>query len=799
MLQLLNRPCVNVRTALLLFAAVSMAACSSSAERARSYYDSGMKLLEAHDNVRAAIEFKNALKLDKSLLPAWRSLAKADELTGQKGELVPILRSIVELDPNDNAAKVELARLLLAAGAFDEAVNLVNAAKEADSQNADIRALRALVLFKLNDTAGAVQEANAALAIDPGNAGATIVLAAERLGRGDSKGALQLLDQKGVTQDIGIDVFKLKILAQIQDLPQIEALLRKLVDLYPKEPEFRKRLVQLYVFQHRADDAEREERALLAITPTDTNAELDLVRLLYTIKGPDAARKEIDARIEAGGEVFPYQIALADLDFAQSKFAEGEQLLEGLIRGQSSPEHVLAAQIKLAENYLARKQIEAANALVSDILRKDSRNNNGLKLRAAVHIERGELEAAINDLRQALNDQPRSTELMLLLATAYERSGSIELAEKQFADAMKTSNFDPAVGLNYVAFLQRRGNAARAEDVLTELGSRWPQNVQILSALGEVRLARQNWVGAQEVAQALRRVNQTQGIADQILGASLIGRNKFDESIGVLRGAYDAQPLAVRPMYSLVRAFVAAKQTDRAIGFLQTVLKSNPSNAEAHVLLGAIQLSNNNPDQALKSFRTAIEVQPKDAEGYRALANLYAAQNKNEEALNIIQKGIETQPDSEILQLMQAGLLERTGDFEAAISTYESLMSKDPGSLVVLNNLASLLADHRSDQASLDRARSLAAGLRQSPVPQFKDTVGWISYLQGEYNAAVPLLEDAASAISNRAIIHYHLGMSYMATGQPEKASEQLRLGLSQNPDGDLKSKIEAALKKVAS
>ena len=95
---------------------------------------------------------------------------------------------------------------------------------------------------------------------------------------------------------------------------------------------------------------------------------------------------------------------------------------------------------------------------MTEILRKDDRNTSGLKLRASIRLEHGQLDAAIADLRQALNDQPRSAELMLLLASAYERSGSIELAEKQYADATKASNFDAVVGLNYVAFLQRRGN-----------------------------------------------------------------------------------------------------------------------------------------------------------------------------------------------------------------------------------------------------------------------------------------------------------------------------------------------------
>jgi len=40
------------------------------------------------------------------------------------------------------------------------------------------------------------------------------------------------------------------------------------------------------------------------------------------------------------------------------------------------------------------------------------------------------------------------------------------LLTKQFADATKASGFDAKVGLEYVAFLQRRGSVARAEDIL---------------------------------------------------------------------------------------------------------------------------------------------------------------------------------------------------------------------------------------------------------------------------------------------------------------------------------------------
>src|SRR6185312_9835265 len=200
--------------------------------------------------------------------------------------------------------------------------------------------------------------------------------------------------------------------------------------------------------------------------------------------------------------------------FADGNARDAELLLEKLAaEPNTSAERTLMAQAKLAEMYLSHKKVDAAESLLSKILEKDKRNATALKLRASIQMDRGKFDAAIADLRQALNDQPRSAELMALLATAYERSGSMELADKQFADALRVSNFEAGVGLNYAAFLRRRGSVARAEDILVELASRAPGNVAILSTLAEARLTRQNWAGAQEVADALRKAGDQRGIA----------------------------------------------------------------------------------------------------------------------------------------------------------------------------------------------------------------------------------------------------------------------------------------------
>ena len=286
-------------------------------------------------------------------------------------------------------------------------------------------------------------------------------------------------------------------------------------------------------------------------------------------------------------------------------------------------------------------------------------------------------------------------------------------------------------------------------------------------------------------------------MGDQIQAAALSGQGKFGDSARVLEGVLTNAPGAVQPMSALVNSLVRAQKLDEAVDLLQKALKANPENAEALVLLGSVQLQKNQPDQAVQSFQAAIERQPKDAAGYQALANFYIRNKKVGEAEKVIRTGLEAQPNNFALRLALAGILELKGDYEAAITGYEEMMKLDPGSLIAANNLASLLSEYRTDKTSIDRASSIAAVLRKSEVPSFKETLGWIDYLQGNYASATSLLEQAAAALPERPLIRYHLGMSYIGVAQLGKASEQFKKALELAPDKALEQKIRAAQRKT--
>lgn len=784
------------RTILVGFALLCLSACSSPEERAQSYLARGEQFAAKNDDVKAGIEFRNALRNKKDLLPAWRGLAKIEEKRKNYEALGPLLRTIVELDPSDVDARLKLGRLMLLAGAASQALALINPALEGEKPPASLLALRATIMFRLNDTDAALRDAHRVLEIEPKNLDALLVISFAQLSRGDADGALRTIEavQADPDQEVALILMRLQIFEKMKDVKRIETEARRLLEIASDKQAVRKQLVRFYLANRRELDAERELRTAASAEPDNFEAGMEVIRFVILTKGRDAGRQEFAERIKAGGDVVPYQIALAQLEYLAGNKREANQTLEQLVAKTTNLESKRKIQVALASMLVADKNLNAAEGVISEILKSDKRNADGLKLRALINIERGQFENAIANLRDALNDQPRSVELLQVIAQAYEKSGSIELADKSFADATRASNFAPDAGLMYASFLERRSNISHLEDLLTELATRNINNVEVWSSLGRVRLQRGDWVGAQQAADVLKRLGDRR--ADELRGEALSGQNKINEGIQALHEAFSRNANNIRPMVALVRAYLRASKPDEAETFLKGVLTASPNNAEAYALLGTTRLAKGQREQAEADFKTAIKKQPNNVIGYNALAELYFREKQNDEALKTMQAGLRERPDDFGLQLGLAAVLEAKGDIDGAIREYESMLEKRPDSLIVVNNLASLLSDYRGDKESLGRAQSLTAVLRKSNIPNFKDTLGWVYYQSGDYRNALPLLEEAVAVLPNQSLVRYHLGMTYIALGQRDRGLEQLKKADElEQAETITKKKIQSALK----
>src|SRR5271155_2817530 len=97
----------TIRSTLLVLAVFQLAGCGSPEDRARDYYEHGMKLFSEHDNAKAAIELRNAVRLKKDMIEAWKALAEIDEINRNWPGVVTDMRAVVEFAPNDVSARLK--------------------------------------------------------------------------------------------------------------------------------------------------------------------------------------------------------------------------------------------------------------------------------------------------------------------------------------------------------------------------------------------------------------------------------------------------------------------------------------------------------------------------------------------------------------------------------------------------------------------------------------------------------------------------------------------------------------------
>lgn len=776
----------QVAAALLVASSLGLVACSSPEEKVAGFYKKGQTYLEAGDFVKARLEFQNALQINPNSVPAMFGMVAIAERNSDWPRAYGLLSKVVELDPKHVEAQIKLGKLLLAGGQLDKALATSEAATALQPDSPDTLALRAAVMFKLDDRKAALDLAQQALARNPKHIDALVVLASERLAADDAAGAVAFLDRalEGNERDVALQLIKVQALEKMAQLDGAEEIFKKLIAFYPDNKVFRHILAQFYLIHNKRDLAEAQYRAVVKDNPTDLEAKLDVVRFLGNTQGPEAAAGELTALIKADPKAHDLKLTLAGIRLQQNQRDQAQVLWREVMDQAGDDAAGLRARGALATDLLGRGKKEEANQLIADVLTKDARNEQGLLLRAGVAMDERRLDDAVGDLRTILRDVPSSARAHALLARAHELQGAKDLAQDHFARAAQAGKFAPAFGMAYAEFLMRSGKARQVEDVLRETLRVAPRHMPAYRLLAQAYLNTGNLVGAQGVADQVAKLGDQGVAANQIQGAVAAARNQFETSISSFKKAYELSPTEAQPMVALVRTYLRAGKVKEAQAFLQSVVAASPDNAGARVLQAQLALQGGNRDTARQGFEAALQRDPQNGAAYLGLVNVLAGENKLDEADQVLERALKEMPGDFGMRLARAGLMEQANKVDEAIALYEQLLKERPNADVVANNLASLLADFRSDAASHKRAHELAQRLRDTNIPQFKDTVGWTNHLVGKHGDAAKLLKDAASEIPDLPVVHYHLGMTELAQNNPAAARQSLQRALDMAAKG---------------
>jgi predicted Zn-dependent protease len=244
--------------------------------------------------------------------------------------------------------------------------------------------------------------------------------------------------------------------------------------------------------------------------------------------------------------------------------------------------------------------------------------------------------------------------------------------------------------------------------------------------------------------------------------------------------AAKADPNAIEPVAALARLDLAAGKPERALADLSARIDAAKEPATARVLRGQVYLSMKRPDDAIVDFTTAIKEQPRLVAAYRGLASAQLARGKPDEAIKALRSGLAATKGSPVLALQLGVVLEGQGQFDAAAQVYESALDRDPYEDSAANNLAMLLANHRTDKASLERALDLVKRFENSVNPAYLDTRGWVLYRSGKYPEAIEALQQAVQRAPGQREFRYHLGLAQLKAGQTQEARSNLAAAVAE-------------------
>lgn len=801
---------------------LALAGCfKSSEERAAEHFESGMELVAAGDLDRALVEFRNTLKFSANDTEARRQMAMIHLERGRTRQAYRNFLSVVEFKPNDLGGRISLSELAFDLGDWEEFERHASEAITLNTATPDPELTPTVDTFELAIRYRAAERAEDGPAID--------AMLAEAKAMQDStidngvlrrilisgyvltdryEDALEQLDRAIAANPDELNNYggRLDMLSRLGDAEGVETELKRMVAQFPDDQNVKATYLRYLGSRGQLDEAEAflRDEVDRAAPETRTEAFTTLVTFVLRVKGSEAAMSELDAAL-AETPNDKLTMMRASLRFDTGNQQEAISDIEALLSAEDSdmsPEDIREGQVLLAQMLESTGNEVGARKLVEEVLTADPTVPSALKMMAQWQIEEDNTEAAINGLRTALDVEPEDAEAMTLMAGAYRRAGNTDLMLNFLSLAVEATNNGPEESLTYARALVDQDKALLAETVLIDSLRIAPGNVNVLSLLGQIYLRLEDTGRTRQVIETLRNIeNELAQTNAEALNIELVAREQgSDEALGLLETmASRSGDAGAQAKLGVIRARIANGDTEGALRYAQELVNQSPDDARFRYALALTNASLRNYEVAETQFAELVADEPAAVGAWLQLVRLQTNRGDAAAAEAALDDALSSNPSSPDLLWAKASLLQNQGNIDGAIEIFEQLYDSNSNSMIVANNLASLITTYRPDPENIERASRIARRLTDTTVPAFQDTYGWIQHLNGDHETALRYLEPAAAALSRDVAVQVHLGLVYAALNRPDDALAKLRGALE--IDGPLSGNeglIEQAHAKIA-
>jgi tetratricopeptide (TPR) repeat protein len=755
--------CIALGVVLLLLPFALLSGCHRDPNvRKQKYLESGQRYSAQGKNKEAAIQFANALKIDKNFAEAHFALAETYLHMGALSSAYSEFQKTVNLQPANVKARLDLGNMLLAGNRIDDAQAQAAAAMALQPNNADVHALLSLIAARREQKDVALAEIHRALELAPKQATLHETLALLQMG------------------DPAQSAF-------------VEDELKKSAALDPKSVSAKLLLAAFYFRNNRLQDAEKTAWAAIATDPNNLSVRENVAQIILK-EGDQHRAEEVlrQASKDLAGDsrgvrvLADYYAGSGQLDKARAEFA-------GL--AQKYPKNV-----SVKEGYvralLQVKDYAAAQTVVNDLMKNNGKDPQVAVLNGIVLLNNGKTNEAVNALQTAVNNDPKDAFIQFWLGRAALAKGDTGLAEKSFQQAMQLNPRDLEAREELARIAGQRGDMSMLADVAEKTIAAAPRFPGGYLWRATVELAHNSPDKAEtDLKTAISNAPQS-AQAYLMLGELRYSQKRFPEGAALLEQALQYDPNSIPAMRALVSYDLSRKQPGQAVARVNAQIAKSPKNSGFYDLLAQLQVQSRNLDQAVATVQKAMQVNPDDSEAAFIYAQLQVQRGQTANAIGAWEQWSKAHPGN-AGALATLGMLEESrGDKRKAEDYYRKALQIQPAQPLASNNLAYLMLENGENvDVALTLAQTARRGMPNSP--NSADTLAWAYYYKGTYAFARDLLEDGIKINPDSQTMHYHLGMVYSKLGDKNNAAIHLKKAIALAPDSPGAKDARAALQKV--
>ncbi|MBU0638736.1 MAG: tetratricopeptide repeat protein [Planctomycetes bacterium] len=437
-----------------------------------------------------------------------------------------------------------------------------------------------------------------------------------------------------------------------------------------------------------------------------------------------------------------------------------------------------------AQLLLARNRREEARRVLSLVLQEEPQHVWALLTRGGINSELRRYNEARDDLLKAIqfagSDTPAKERAQLRLAALYEVTGQVELAEVTLQDILESDPGEMGVAVRLIQLLRRQDRLQKAQEVVSEFMSRYPDNAFWPHQLGLLLMEREEYSAAVErlkTAVQLSRYTQPQMVASWI--EALAKANRPQEAIQAFQGLREQQ-LVPSIRLGAAEAYIALGQASEAREQLRRALieAGQASLTATRMVAGRMSTLLSVGEAAQELENIIATASNEEFTGVRArivLAERYLAVNDLDKAVEVLNPVIEETLVGSLERLaalvLRAEALTQAGKLEEAVAAYEQVLSENDTHLQALNNLAYLLADQLNRPQEALKYAEVARRVG-GDTANILDTVGWVYLHNGMLAEAEAALSEALRLERKSLAARYHLGHVYLKQGRNGEARE---------------------------